>query len=561
MSESSSRNRLIELSVRDLGIIDNAHIVFGDGLSALTGETGAGKTLLVGAISLLLGARADQGVVRSGATEAVVEARLLVEGVETVVSRVVPSSGRSRAYIDGRMATAGAVAEIVGQVIELHGQHDHQALLSPGVQRDSLDSYGSIDLRELSLAKAEVKRLELQMAELGGDEGEREREKDLLRYQLDELAEASLADPLEDDELRELEDLLNDSAAHRESAANALNYLVLDGGAVDQVASAAAAIDGRSPFAQHEKRLRSLLAELTDLGAELRHVGDAIEDDPKRQSEVRARRQLLVELRRKYAKAPLPGSLQRGDGTLGAVIAYREAVARRIEEIDSHDAIAERVHRELAAARDELDRVEHEVGELRRKAAPQLAKAVQQRLRTLAMESARVQVSVGATDPGDDVRFMLAPNRGSDFGALSKIASGGELSRAMLSLRLVLSTNPQVLVFDEVDAGIGGKAAVAVGEALSSLASDNQVLVVTHLPQVAAFADSHLNVIKQDSGSRTSSEVSVLEDDARVEEIARMLAGSAQSERMREAAAELLSTSRQARHQRSRRSSNGNGPL
>jgi len=534
------RGQLVELAVTDFGIIDHVRLLLGPGMTALTGETGAGKTLLIGAIDLLLGGRADPAMVRTGRDEAVIEGRFVVDGDEVVLTRVVPTDGRSRAYVNGRMATATVLGEQARTLIDLHGQHAHQSLLAPGVQRAALDQFAAVDLDPLRAARAERRRVAAALEELGGDAGARAREADLLRFQISEIDAAALTDPDEDAALDELEDRLADAVAHREAASRAVEAIGADGAAVDQVGAAVADLDGRAPFAEVLDRLRAIQAELTDAAAELRTTGESIEDDPARLAEIRERRQLLVELRRKYGSAPHAGSPEGGAGTLADVIAYGADAAARLAEIDGHDARAAQLDREGAAARADEQRAAAVVGAARRTAAPDLATAVEGNLAELAMPNARFAVQVGEADPGDDVTFTLAANPGSAPGPLAKVASGGELARAMLALRLVLSVAPPVLVFDEVDAGIGGAAALAVGRSLAALGADHQVLVVTHLPQVAAFADHQVHVVKAVADGTTVASASPLAEDDRVIELSRMLSGTPDSERVQEAAHELL---------------------
>ncbi|QXC62029.1 DNA repair protein RecN [Aquihabitans sp. G128] len=535
------RGRLVELAVTDLGIIDHLSLVLGPGMTALTGETGAGKTMVVGAIDLLLGGRADAGLVRAGASEAVVEGRFDLDGEELILTRIVPAEGRSRAYVNGRMATAAALADEAVALVDLHGQHAHQSLLATRTQRDALDRFAGVDLAPLEAARAERRSIAEELGTLGGDAGARAREADLLRFQLGELDGAGLEDPDEDRALDELEDLLAGAVSHREVAGLAVAALTEERGAGDGVGVAIAALDGHAPFALLVERLRSTQAELADVAAEVRASGEAIDDDPERLAGIRERRQLLVDLRRKYGTAPVDDEGRRtGGGTLHDVIAYRDAVAERLERLESHDARAAALEARLAEADQREAKAAAAVGKARRKAAPALARAVEGHLRDLAMPNARLQVAVGAEDPGDDVAFLLAANPGVDPAPLTKVASGGELARSMLALRLVLSEAPPVLVFDEVDAGIGGQAALAVGRSLAALGADHQVLVVTHLPQVAAFADQQVHVRKAVRGGTTVAGAATLDGDDRVVELSRMLSGTPDSERVQGAAAELL---------------------
>lgn len=526
---------LTELRVRDLGIIEELDLVLGPGLSVLSGETGAGKTLVVGALELLVGGRADPVVVRPGATEAWVEGRVVFgegEGEaerEIVLARAVPVTGRSRAYIDGRAATAATLAGVGRQVVDLHGQHTHQSLLSPAVQRAALDRFAGVDLGPLREARDEIGRIDRRLAALGGDEQARAREIDLLRYQVDELTRAGIAGEDEDDALAAEEDVLADAAAHREAAMAALEALSGDGGALDALGVAIAALGGRAPFVEVEARLRGAAAEVADLAGEARVVAERIAEDPERLEVLRARRQLLAELRRKYGPS------------LADVIEFGARAQARLAELTGHELRAAELERALATARRVESEAAAEVAAARRAAAPRLAAAVQEHLEYLAMPGARVEVRVEGDGPADDVDMLLGANPGAPALPLGKAASGGELARAMLALRLVLSAGPPTLVFDEVDAGIGGEAAVAVGRSLAALAADRQVLVVTHLPQVAAFADAHLRVAKHVEAGRTVSTVEVLDDEARVVELSRMLSGRPASATARRHASELLS--------------------
>jgi DNA repair protein RecN (Recombination protein N) len=523
---------LTELRIRDLGIIAEIDLVLGPGMTALTGETGAGKTMLVEAIGLLLGATADASVVRQGATEARVEGRFVVGDDEIVLARVVPAEGRSRAYAGGRLATAATLAEEGGVLVEIHGQRAHQSLLVPAVQRAALDRFGAVDHSALAEARARLSAIDERLATLGGDARARAREIDLLRYQVDELERAGLDDPDEDEHLDAEEDLLADARAHREAAATAHAALADDGGAADAVGTAVAALAGRAPFKELEARLRAVAADVADIGSEIRAGAERIEDDPVRLDAIRERRQLLRELRRKY-----------GD-TLADVMAHRDEAAARLAELEGYESRAAALETERAAAHGDEAVAAAAMAAARRAAAPRLGTAVEQHLRQLAMPRARVEVEVAGPDPADDVRFLLGANPGEPTLPLARVASGGELARAMLALRLVLTEAPDTLVFDEVDAGIGGEAALAVGRSLATLGARHQVLVVTHLPQVAAFADHQVAVDKIEMDGRTVAHAAAVEGDARTRELSRMLSGMSESGSARRHARELLDAAR-----------------
>jgi DNA repair protein RecN (Recombination protein N) len=573
---------LSELRITDLGVIESVSLLLGPGMTALTGETGAGKTMVVEAIELLVGGRADPAMVRAGAAEAVVEGRFVTDDdPEVVLRRVVPAVGRSRGYVDGRLAPAAALAELGAGLVDLHGQHAHQSLLATATQRQALDRFGAVDLGPLQAARAELARIDAALTALGGDERARAREIDLVRFQVAELAAAAVDDPDEDAALDAEEDRLGDAVAHREAAAQATGALAPDdGGALDALAAALAAIAGRAPFAELERRLRDLVAEVGDVAAEVRAVGEAIEDDPARLAWLRERRQLLRELRRKY-----------GD-TLAEVIAFAAAAGARLAALEDHDRRAAALDAGRAAATAAERDAAAAVAAARRAAAPRLAAAVQAHLGDLAMARARLAVDVAGPEPGDAVAFLLATDPGAPLAPLAKVASGGELARAMLALRLVLSAAPggdgarrrnpragdvpttpsaapvqssppapATLVFDEVDAGIGGATALAVGRALGALGRADrgsgapdlgrQVLVVTHLAQVAAAADAHVVVAKVVVGGganeRTTASVALVEGEARLVELSRMLAGQPESVSARELAEDLLASARVGR--------------
>lgn len=519
---------LQELHIESLGVIEQLDLVLGAGLTALTGETGAGKTMLVEAISLLVGGRADATMVRPGAAEARVEGRFVVDDEEYIVARVIPADGRSRAYVNGRLATVGNLAELGQRCVDIHGQHSHQSLLAAPEQRDALDRFCHTDLQPLRAARATLSEIDASLAALGGDSRSRVRELDLLRFQSQELEAAAITGPDEDSVLDVQLDVLAGAVEHRESALVAVEALTEDGGSLDALGVALRAIGARAPFAEVEARLHALTAEVSDVAAELRARADAIEEDPEQLAAVRERLQLLRDLRRKYGE------------TLADVLAFQREVDTRLAELESYELRVEQLERDRVEAAAAERTAAAAVAATRRAGAAALAEAVQQHLRALAMPHAAVAVTVGDHDPGDDVSFLLAANPGSPLLPLSRVASGGELARSMLALRLVLTEAPDTLVFDEVDAGIGGAAAVAVGTKLAQLGARHQVLVVTHLAQVAALADRHVVVSKQVIDGTTVTQIEIAAGERRIDEVARMLSGDLVGESARRHAADLL---------------------
>ena len=518
---------LTELAVRNLGVIDEVNLLLGPGMTAVTGETGAGKTLIVSAIDLLTGGRAETTLVRPGATEAEIEGRFVDGDKELVVRRVVPRDGRSRVYIDGRLATVGALAEHGVDFVDLHGQHSHQSLLKGPVQRAALDRFGEIDTDCMASLLDDLRATEAALSELGGDKRDRAREIDLLTYQFNEIEAANIVDENEDVRLDQEEDLLAEADAHREAAARASVLLDADSAALEAISAALAALQNRGPFSDLEERLGSVVAELSDIAGEARDRVESIQDDPEQLALLRQRRAMLRELRRKYG------------ADLAEVTSYGQIVAQRLEVLRSHDQRAAALDQRRDVLREELAQEQLKVLQSRRAAAPQLAAGVEANLAGLAMPTARLEVRVNGP-AGDDVSLWLAANAGHDLAPLTKVASGGELARAMLALRMVLTVGPPTLVFDEVDAGIGGEAANTVAESLASLAADHQVLVVTHLAQIAAVADQHLRVSKTEVDGATLSVAQLLDHESRIVELSRMLSGSPDSDAAQGHAVELL---------------------
>lgn len=529
---------LSELAVRNLGVIGELSLVLDTGMTAVTGETGAGKTLVVEAIDLLTGGRADAALVRPGTSEAEIEGRFVTGGDEVVVRRVIPADGRSRAYVDGHLATVGALAELGGGLIDLHGQHTHQSLLRAPVQRAALDCFGAIDTARLEGLIDDRRALDGELAELGGDTRARLREIDLLRHQIAEIDAAAIADPDEDERLDRAESVLADAAGHREAAAAAVGLLDADSTVSGGLGQAEAALAGREPFADLAARIAAASSEIADIAAEARALAEAIDDDPAALKALRDRRQLLAGLRRKYGS------------TLGEVLQFRSEAATRLAELEGHEERAASLDRRRAEVSELLAAEQARVRAERAEAAPRLAAAVEAHLAELAMAGARLAVAVDG-DAGEQVTFKLAANPGHEPLPLSRVASGGELARAMLALRLVLTAGPPTLVFDEVDAGIGGTAAQAVGRSLARIGVDHQVIVVTHLPQVAAHAGSHLVVEKSvenhEVGGAAAVTLRAVSGEARLVELSRMLSGSPGSESALQHAEELLEAATSAR--------------
>jgi DNA repair protein RecN (Recombination protein N) len=551
---------LTELSVQALGVIDRAEISLAGGCSALTGETGAGKTLLVAALGLLLGGRADRTLVREEASEALVEGRfvlpsdhpalsVLVERgiaevheaeVELVVGRTIASDGRGKTRINGRLVPVSLLVEIGAGLVEIAGQHEHHRLGSASYQRALLDAYCGAstvelasDVRQTVRAAATARR---ELEELKAGERARERELDVLRYEADEISSAGL--------VRGESGRLLDEARRLEGAETigraldtALDALDGEEGAGGKIATAAAALRDAAgadvTLSSLAERVAAAGIELSDVAAEI--ATRAVAPDAEQLEEVRHRIDVIARLRRKYGE------------TEADVLDYLDRTQRRINELDALDQGLERREEQVALLENQAEEKALELRDRRREAAPRLEKQLVAALEDLSLPGARVEVTLEAVElyEGglDEIRFLVALNRGEGMRPLAKVASGGELSR--LSLALGLLTSPgsaATLVFDEVDAGVGGATAHSIGRALSGLArrSGKQVLVVTHLPQVAAFADNQYRISKSVEGERTASIVEHVTGERRVDELSRMLAGLPESERAREHAQELL---------------------
>jgi len=572
---------LAELRIRDLGVIDDARLEVSAGLNVLTGETGAGKTMVVDALALLLGGRADPGAVRAGRPAALVEGRLRTgddlqvaaalasadvtdEDGEVVVARQVLVEGRSRAQLQGRMATVAAVAEVVRPLVEVHGQHEFQDLLRPGVQRDLLDRFaGDPVLAPRAAFAAGWRRLRTvtrELDDLATRAREREREIDLLRHQLEEI-DAAQVRVGESAELAAEAERLENAEALQQAAALAHQLLEgdEDAGAVTALGAAARAVHGPGghdrALGELAERAQALAAEVGDLASSLRAYAEAVLVDPARLEAVNLRMARLRDLERKY-----------GDDE-AAVLAFAGEAARRLAELEGGTLRSEALEAEAAELRRDLAGTGAALTEARQEAADRLAEAIRVELADLAMPSATVVVAVeqdlddaglevggrclAATEDGlDRVDFRLAAHPGAPLRPLGRAASGGELSRVMLALRVVLAgvDRTPTLVFDEVDAGVGGRTAAAVGRRLALLARRHQVLVVTHLPQIAAHADRHFTVEKRSADGATSTDVRLLDDAGRVGELSRMLAGMEGSGLAQAHAEELLAAATAAKN-------------
>jgi DNA repair protein RecN (Recombination protein N) len=556
---------LLELRVENLLLIERAELCLGDGLNAVTGETGAGKTMLAHALDLLLGGKPRPGIVRPGASEAYVEGVFAVPpGLlddpalaelrerlpddaepEIVLARRVSAEGRSRAYVQGRSATAADLAELGGRLVAFFGQHEHRRLVVSSAQLETLDAFCGPEhvaaREEFAGAHARVLALERRKEDLRSRAGASERERDLLAYELAEIEslapeegeeEALLA---ERERLRALDGLRSAAGGGAEAIAPeggeaGVGMLLADAERLcEAVAGADPELDGLAA------RLRELRIEADDLGVELRRYESGLDSEPGRLEQVEERLDLYDRLERKHG------------GSVARVLEHAESCRAELALLEDTGAALEALEAELAEARADADKRAAALGAARRKAAPKLAKAVLGELSDLAMEGSSFEVRIEPRDSrarsGDErVEFLISPNAGVAPQPLRETASGGESSRVMLALMTVASGGGggRTLVFDEVDAGIGGQTARVVGEKLRALAEGGQLLCITHLPQIASLARRHFSIEKEQAGEVATATVAQLNGKGVVEELCRMLGADTSDKGARRHAEELL---------------------
>jgi DNA repair protein RecN (Recombination protein N) len=562
-----------EIVIRDLGVIGEARLQIGPGFTALTGETGAGKTMILTALGLLLGDRADSASVRRGQESAQVHglwkldpassvsqqvgARLAdadvdYEPSELIVSRTVSADGKSRASINARPVPAGLLTELGEKLVVVHGQSEQMRLKSPVAQREALDAFAGQALAE-ALSKyqqnfSKWKASQERLLELQTKASSRLKEAQELRIELAELDQAN-PQPGEDEELAAIAERLNNSEAIRIAAAGAHEALSSEsvGDVQDVLGLLSQARKSLESGSQFDARMEPLAAQLKELGIQAREVAGQIasllaslEGDGERSlDEVQARRSVLIGLMRRFGPS------------LDQVIAYREQASLRLLDLDSSEDQVSDLQVKVEEMHAELVAEAKQISQLRLTAAQSLALQVTEELNALAMPGSTLVVEVTPAElgphGGDNIAILLSSYQGAEPRPLGKGASGGELSRIMLAIEVVLAktkSNP-TFIFDEVDAGVGGAAAIEIGKRLARLAQQAQVIVVTHLAQVAAFSNTHLRVLKTHADEFTASDVVNLTEVARVEELARMLSGMSDSELARAHAAELWQLAKQ----------------
>jgi DNA repair protein RecN (Recombination protein N) len=550
------------LKISHLAVIDAVEVEFEPGFNVLTGETGAGKSILVEAVGLLLGGRASGDLVRTGEEVASIEAIFESGGEELVVRREITAQGRSRAFVNGALATAGALKDLSARLIELHGQHEHHTLLDPATHVGVLDTFGRVDGVETATAFELMRAAAEELARVRRAIADRETRQELVTFQLGELDRAGLkaseADGAsEDAELASARQVL--ASAERVERLCAESYaslyesdaaILASLGAVWRRVGELAALDPK--FQPYLEARDAIKPQLEDLALFLRRYGDGLEASPARLQQIEERLALLERLKRRHGP------------TLADVIAKRDALRRELGDLEGGDERVAELERAYAAARAAYVKAAGALGSARRRAGPDFARQLERMLGELAMERTRFEVrfnaeplpeSAWSARGSDAAEFFVSPNPGEELRPLARIVSGGELSRVMLGIKTLTATSrhgfsdaadrpPSLsapgLVFDEVDAGIGGRVADVVGRKLRTLGSAFQVLCITHLPQIAAYADSHFQIQKKVERGRTRTTVVRLDERRRVDELARMLGGEAISDGLRASAREML---------------------
>jgi DNA repair protein RecN (Recombination protein N) len=549
------------LSIRNFVIIESLDVSFGPGLTVLTGETGAGKSILVDALTAILGGRSGPDVVRSGAERATVDgvfdlsgapalaeaaamAGYPCEGGELLLSREIAAEGRSTCRINGRPAALSALRALAEELVDLHGQHEHQSLLSVPRHMDILDDWSGPERLKLRQEAAEayrqVKDLEEERTALLRDERERAQLADLYRFQVREIASAALEsgeeEQLAQECLRQANAQRLREAAHAAAAALREENL----GVLDRLAEAVhvlrSASDTDPALAAPAAALESARYDLEEAARELARYSETLEVDPERLAQLEARLDLIRQLKRKY-----------GD-TVEQVLVYGAEAADRLEALEHHEERLAEIENALMRARQRLKELCGTLTTARQADAERFARAVCAELSDLGMEKTRFEVEVTAAEPGprgsDRVEFLIAPNPGEPLRPLARTVSGGEVSRVMLAIKSAMARQDPLptMVFDEIDVGVGGRTAFAVGSKLHRVSRSAQVLCITHLPQIAARGDWHLYIEKHVMGERTTVALRPLEGEERVREIARMLSGDKMTETALRHAEELLQT-------------------
>ena len=560
---------LTELSIKNFAIIDSLRISFKPGLNILTGETGAGKSIIIDALNLVLGERSSSEFIRTGEKAASVESvfdisenshikKLLDEtGVkigsedDLIVKREINIAGKSQVYINNERFNVSTLEKIGEYLVDIHGQHDHQTLLRKENQMEVLDSFGNLSelISEVRTRLLEFQKTDRRLEELKRKYAEKAQMEELLKFQIQEIEKANLK-PGEDEELKKEKEILRNSLLLTQTSfktcealyeGDISSYSILS--SIKPEFSKIASIDERQ--ASFYKRLEEIAVQIRELAGELHSYADGIDSNPKRLEEIEERIDFLNRLKRKY------------NASLQEIFKAKEEKEAELSAINNSVQEIERLEAEKEKLEAELQKFSLKLSEKRKSLAAEIEKKVEKELKKLKMEKAKFAINFAereknekglyrVTSKGiDDIEFLISPNPGEELKALAKIASGGELSRVMLAIKSILAEADRVpvLIFDEIDSGIGGVVAEVVGEKLKEVAKKRQVLCITHLPQIAGFADTHFKVSKIVTDKKTAVKVDELDKKSRIEEIAKMLGGEKVTEISRRHAKEILRVS------------------
>ncbi|MGZ4816849.1 MAG: DNA repair protein RecN [Terriglobales bacterium] len=556
---------LLELRVENYAVIDNVVVEFAPGLNLLTGETGAGKSILIDALTLLLGDKASAEVIRHGTDKAVVAAvfeaepggiaavleenGLDSEGDQIILRREITANGRGRVFINNQPATVGVLKQLAPHLAVIHAQNAAVLGFDSESRRGLLDSYAGSDLSATAAAYGKWREIAAKIADLERDEQDRLRLLDLWKFQRQEIEQGDLKAG-EDETLETEKRVLANSERIYAAAMSAFDHLYEgEGSASEQLKAAAKQLEELArfdeKFREQAAALESARITAEDVGTSLRDYAEGIQSSPERLAEIEDRLALIDRLKRKYGKS------------LDEVIAYGDDLARKLNEMENKDEVLRVLKKQLSTAAEEYLDAARALSRKRYEAAKKLEKTVEAEINDLAMK-ARFKIEIGGTDEEsnwtasgfDQVLYMISANPGEPLGPVDLIASGGELSRVMLALKASVEAgksrskkdpaHQRTLVFDEIDTGIGGRAAEAVGKKLKALSKTKQVLCITHLPQIASFADHHYLIEKKEASGRTKTTVRPLDLEDRTEEVARMLSGAKLTETSLKHAEQML---------------------
>ena len=549
---------LVSLNIKNVAVIEKLDVTFRNGVTAFTGETGAGKSIIIDSINMILGARTSRELVRYGTDKAMVQAvfegseeayKLLsendidTEDGEIIITRTLTSEGKSSARINGTVVTLSTLREIADKLINIHGQHDNQALLTPEKHINFLDAYADdgAELEKYTELYAKTRSIKKKIADLEMDEKEKMQRIDLLEYQVKEITEAKLSIG-EEEELMQKRELLENAeqiataaaAAYAdlydiEEAQSAYDLISMAVGSLNEISDVSPVLRGIY------ERLSEAMYVVEDAAHEIKEFASGVEYDPKLLDDVEERLDLISRLKKKYGP------------TIAEVNAYGEKAQKELDSIVSADELTEALHKELETSLKELKQAGVALSELRRKAARELGVGIERSLAELDMDKAKFSVCVERTKAFerngiDKAEFMISTNPGEPLKPLVKIASGGELSRVMLAMKSILAGSDSVgtLIFDEIDTGVSGSAAVKIARKLREIGKEKQVICITHLPQMTAAADNHYLIKKDINGEMASTTLTELDEQGRIDEIARIIDGENATETAKRHAQELL---------------------